>query len=209
MKPARAALALPLLLGLACQPRPSEANLQPYAQVDEGLTLVFTDPSSPDGDKPESRLQVRVDKALKVPDGALLVTKSMGRGLNPPSRGMVLVKDGGVSFVNPGRPAENQVLLPAGFPDRTTSWTDAQKTRYRVLGRAAWGGASILAPGTDAVGVWVEAEPQMGPRSRQFYLRGLGEVESLEERPGGGWICVNRLAQYGYTDLPTSPQPKN
>lgn len=201
----RLAAATVLLLLGGCKPLPELPGASaPYAQVEAGLALVFVDPELKGADQFARRLQVRVDRSFQAEDGSLVVSKEMLQGVGLPLNVLTRVSKGGVALLDEhGKPVAQ--LLPEGFPDRTSSW-EAHGTRFVVLGRAAWGGASILPDTSDPVGVWVEARPSNGPRSRSLYLKGLGEVETLEERPGGAWVCVNRLEQYGFPS-PSAPDP--
>lgn len=187
-----------LLLALACQPRQAAV----YAPWEEGLTLAYEDPTLPQPARSAGRLQVRVARAPIAPGGPTAVqldlTSTQGRTtLN------LLCKGGGVSLVAPDGQGQTR-LLPEGFPAGDT-WTERGIT-FRVVGRGAWSGARLLPPGTDPVGVWVEATPAQGPRRRILYLPDLGEVESLEER-AGAWTPVNVLVARGFTDLPTLTRP--
>jgi hypothetical protein len=195
MRPALARL-MPavLLLALACQPR---AAAPVYGPWEEGLTLVFEDPSLPEPQRSANRLQVRVARSAIQPGPPGLVQLDLA---NTRGQMSLLLKhqDGGIALVE----ESGRVLaqsLPAGFPG-TAAWTD-RGTEFRVVGRAAWEGASILPATSDPVGVWVEGRPAQGPRRRTLYLPNLGEVESREER-AGTWVTVNRLVARGFTDLP-------
>ncbi|HJW08054.1 MAG TPA: hypothetical protein VJ483_00370 [Holophagaceae bacterium] len=174
--------------------------------MDAGLTLVFIDPELSPAEQAEQRLQVRVDHVNLLEDGSTIVHKELTRGLERPFSTAVRVARGGVSLVNDQGKLESQ-LLPEGFPDSVSSW-DIHGTHFFVVGRAAWNGPAILPRDSDPVGIWVEARPAHGLRSRSLYLKGLGEVETLEERPGGAWVCVNLLQQRGYLDVPAqAPTP--
>lgn len=185
---------LALLALLACQPR-AEAPI--YSPWEEGLTLTFENPSQPQPQRAEERVQVRVAHSSLSPDAPHLVqldlTSARGR------RSLLLRhQDGGIAVL-----AEDGRVLatpfPPHFPD-IAPWMD-HGTEVLVIGRARWEGAAILPPTADAIGVWVEARPPQGPRRRTLYLPGLGEVEAHEERDGA-WVAVNRLVARGFTDLP-------
>ena len=187
-----------LLLVLACQPRQAAV----YAPWEEGLTLAYENPSLPQPVRSNGRLQMRVARAPIAPGGPSAVqldlTSTQGRTtLN------LLCRAGGVSLVAPDGQSQTR-LLPEGFP-ASESWTERGIT-FRVVGRGAWQGARLLAPGTDPIGIWVEGTPTQGPRFRTLYLPDLGEVESLEER-AGGWTPVNLLVARGFTDLPSLTRP--
>jgi hypothetical protein len=183
-----------LLLALACQPRTAAPVYGPW---EEGLTLVFEDPSQLQPQRSADRLQVRVARSTMQPGAPTLVQLDLAN-----TRGQMSLRlrhqDGGIALVG----EDGRVLaqtLPAGFPD-VPGWTD-RGTEFRVVGRATWEGAAILPATSDPIGVWVEARPEHGLRRRTLYLPDLGEVETTEER-GGSWVSVNRLVARGFTDLP-------
>jgi hypothetical protein len=184
-----------LLLTLACQPHTAAPVYGPW---EEGLTLVFEDPSQPEPQRSSDRLQVRVARATMQPGAPSLVQLDLAN-----TRGQLSLflkhQDGGIALVG----EDGRVLaqsLPSGFP-AIPAWT-ALGTEFHVVGRATWeGGATILPATSDPVGVWVEARPAQGPRRRTLYLPNLGEVEAREER-NGSWVIVNRLVARGFTDLP-------
>ena len=187
-----------LLRVLACQPRQAAV----YAPWEEGLTLAYENPTLPQPARSAGRLQVRVARSPVAPGGPAAIqldlTSTQGRtSVN------LLCRAGGVSLVAPDGQSQTR-LLPEGFPAGDT-WTERGIT-FRVVGRGAWQGARLLPPGTDPVGVWVEATPAHGPRHRTLYLPDLGEVESLEER-AAGWTTVNLLVARGFTDLPSLMRP--
>jgi len=188
-----------LLLGLACQPRPAAPV---YGAWEEGFTMTFEDPSLPQPQRAEGRIQVRVTRSAIAPGAPQLVQLDMTstRG----SKTLFLKhQDGGIALI--GEDAKVlATLLPAHFPE-ATAWVD-HGTEFRVLGRARWEGAGILPATSDPIGVWVEASAPLGPRRRTLYLPNLGEVEAQEER-GGAWITVNRLVAQGGTDLPSTKRP--
>ncbi len=183
-----------LLLLLACQPRVAAPIYSPW---EEGLTLTFENPSQPQPQRAEERVQVRVARSSISPGAPHLVQLDMTstRG----QRSLLLRhQDGGIELVD----ESGQVLatpFPAHFPN-LAPWLD-HSTEVQVIGRARWEGAALLPPTSEAIGVWVEARPPQGPRRRALYLPDLGEVEALEER-NGGWVSVNRLVARGFTDLP-------
>ncbi len=189
-----------LLACLACQPQTATPVV--YGPWEEGLTLTYEDPSQPQPQCSEDRLQVRVAHSTLGPGAPSLVRLDL---TNTRGQMSVLVRhqDGGIDLVE----ESGRVLaraLPAHFPD-IDHWVD-HGIEYRVIGRAAWEGASILPPTSDPVGVWVEARTPQGFHRRTLYLPNLGEVESREER-NGTWIAVNRLVARGFTDLPTIKRP--
>ncbi len=189
-----------LILLAACQYQ-ARGPLR-YGPWEEGLTLAYEDPSVPEPQRTQQRLQVRVERAAfpSEGDGTVRLDYSSIQG----SLTLVLRHhDGGIALLGAdGKPLAR--LLPEGFP-RTQTWED-HGTAYRVVGRGTWDGARILPATSSPVGVWVEAQPAHGPLRRTLYLPGLGEVESLELRDGA-WIAVNRLVGRGFTNLPISRRP--
>ena len=202
----RALVPAALLLLAGCQ-QPGPATQRPYAAAEEGLTLVYINPSLSQDQQAAKRLQVRVDKALDRDDGATVVSKTFTLGLEQPFEAAFVLKDGGVAMLG----ADGKILmplLPPGFPDKVSSWTSAA-AQFRVLGRGAWnGGAKVLPPDRSNEGVWVECRPASGLVTRTLYLPGLGEVQSDEQQADGTWITVNLLTQYGFTESPVAPQPE-
>lgn len=183
-----------LLLSLACQPRLASPVYGPW---EEGLTLAFEDPSQPQPQRSEDRLQVRVARSSMAPGPPRLVQLDL-TSLRSQMSLVVRYENGGTALLSETGQVVAQTL-PSGFP-ATPAWVD-RGVQFHVLGRATWEGAALLPPTSDPVGVWVEARPPQGPRRRTLYLPNLGEVESQEER-GGGWITVNRLVARGFVDLP-------
>lgn len=189
-----------VLLGLACQPRADHPTV--YGPWEEGLTLAFEDPSQAQPVRTTDRLQVRVARSALRPGAPGRVELDLA-SLQGHVTLMVQHQAGGMDMVD----ADGRVLarlLPAGFPDLTT-WED-RGTTFRVVGRAAWDGASILPSTADPIGIWVEARPVRGDRRRTLYLPNLGEVESQVDRDGR-WVTVNRLVATGFVDAPVHPRP--
>lgn len=188
-----------LLLCLACQPRPAAPV---YGAWEEGHTLTFEDPSLPQPQRAEERVQVRVTRSAIAPGSPRLVqldlTSAKGR------KTLVLLhQDEGIALLG----EDSQVaatLLPKHFPE-TNAWVD-HGIEYRVIGRARWEGAALLPATSDPIGVWVEASSTQGLRRRTLYLPNLGEVEAQVER-AGAWVTVHRLVAQGFTDLPTTKRP--
>lgn len=187
-----------LLLALACQPRIAPPVYGPW---EEGLTLAFEDPTQPQPQRTQDRLQVRVARSAMAPGGPRTVQLDL-TSLRGQMNLSVRHQDGGIALLGEGGQVMAQPL-PAGFP-ATTAWED-RGTRFRVVGRATWEGAALLPATSDPVGVWVEAQPTRGPRRRTLYLPNLGEVEAQEERDGA-WVTVNRLVARGFVD-PPAPRP--
>lgn len=200
MKPS-VLLAVPaLLLLLACQPKAVAPVV--YGPWEEGLTLAFEDPSLPTPEaRTASRYQLRVSKGLMDPTkpGEVELTESTLTGsyayrMRYERGGRALLGEDGklVAWV-----------LPQGFPDAVQTWADAPRgLSFRILGRAVWTAPFALPATVDATGLWVETERKDGLKRRSFYLKDLGEVESLEWR-NGAWVAVNRLVGRGFTDLPS------
>ena len=199
----RALIPASLLLLAACR-QPGPAVPRPYAAAEEGLTLVYINPSLSPEQQADQRLQVRVDKVVTREDGATVVFKSFSVGLQPPFQSTFVLKQGGVGLLSPDGTSELP-LLPEGFPDQVSSWGRAG-TRLRVIGRGAWiKGAKVLPADRPSDGVWVEARPDRGAAVRTLYLPGLGEVQTDEQQPDGRWVTVNLLSQFGFTDVPAAP----
>ena len=185
-----------LLLASACMPQPGG---QVYGPHEEGLTLAYEDPSMPQPQRSQERLQVRVDKASFQAGGTGTVQVDYA-SLRGSLRLVLRHQAGGIALLGPDGNVQAQIL-PEGFP-ATTAWKD-RGTAFQVVGRATWDGAGMLPATSSAVGVWVEVRPAQGPLRRTLYLPNLGEVESQEFR-NGMWVTVNRLVARGFTDLPTS-----
>ena len=199
----RALIPASLLLLTACQ-QPGPAVRRPYAAAEEGLTLVYINPSLPQEEQAAQRLQVRVDKVLDREDGAQVVFKSFTVGVQLPFQSRFVLKNGGVGLLSPDGKSELP-LLPEGFPERTASWTRVG-AQFRILGRGAWtSGAKVLPPDRGSEGIWVEARTASGAVSRTLYLPAFGEVQTDERQADGRWLTVNLLTQYGFTDLPMAP----
>ncbi|HTL98454.1 MAG TPA: hypothetical protein VL181_06575 [Holophagaceae bacterium] len=197
----RALLPASLVLLAGCQ-QPGPAVARPYAAAEEGLTLVYINPSLPQEQQAAKRLQVRVDKVVARPDGATVVFKTFTVGLEKPFQALFVLKDGGVGLLSPDGKNE-AVMLPKGFPE-TDAWTSGPSS-FRVLGRGSWGrGAAVLPEDRAMDGSWVEARAEGAKPVRSLYLPGLGEVETDELQPDGRWVTVNLLTQFGFTDMPSA-----
>ncbi|HEU4951938.1 MAG TPA: hypothetical protein VFT46_08285, partial [Holophagaceae bacterium] len=148
-----------LLLGLAACRQPGPQIPRPYTAAEEGLTLVYLNPSLPGAEQAARRLQVRVDKVVDREDGALVIFKSFTVGTQPPFQATFVVKGDGVGLLSADGRTET-AILPAGFPDGPQTWTRGD-VAYRILGRAAWSGAASVLPedrrAEGGVGTWVEA----------------------------------------------------
>jgi hypothetical protein len=188
-----------LISALACQP-PSTPIYSPW---EEGLTLAFEDPSQPQPQRSQNRLQIRVAKTSLAADKPALIQIDMS-SLSGHLDLKLRLQAGGSTLLGETDQVISRIL-PEGFPS-TTHWVE-RETEFTVIGRATWEGASILPATSDPIGIWVEARPVKGPRHRRLYLPNLGEVESLVEDRDGKWICVNRLVSRGFTDLPIRKRP--
>ena len=198
----RALIPASLLLLAGCQ-EPKPQTPRPYAAAEEGLTLVYINPSLPKDQQDAKRLQVRVDKVVERSDGALAVFKTFTVGLEKPVQAILILKDGGLGLLSPDGKNEAP-MLPAGFPDATGSWS-LGSAAYRVLGRGAWvRGEGVLPDDRRSDGVWVEMHAG-AKTARTLYLPGIGEVQTDELRPDGSWTTVNLLTQYGFSDIPSAP----
>jgi hypothetical protein len=185
-----------ILLLAGCDRMVSKEPAQVYGPGEEGLTLVYADPSQP----AQPRLQMRVAKVESTAEGRR-VTETWSN-VNGQMEITILQREGGVSIAPPGR--EPFMVLPPGFPDRTTSWI-ARGRLGRVIGRSRVDLPGVDLPQGPLEGVWVEILPldEAGTARRALYVPDIGEVESLEWRKGD-WIPVNRLVSRGFTDLPVS-----
>ena len=199
----RALIPASLLLLAGCQ-QPGPAVARPYAAAEEGLTLVYIDPSLPQDQQAAKRLQVRVDKVVARPDGASVIFKTFTLGLGKPFQALFVLKDGGVGLLSPDGKTEAP-MLPKGFPDAVEAWSSGA-TSYRILGRGGWvQGAAVLPEDRPSEGIWVEARAEGAKPLRSLYLPGLGEVQTDELQADGRWTTVNLLTQYGFTDMPSAP----
>jgi hypothetical protein len=198
----RWALASALLLCTACRPDATGSGI--YVPFEEGLTLVYENPSLPAGEAREaSRFQIRVYKGLMDPrvPGRVELTRNT---LHSSETSFFDLEEGGVATVD-AQGARGAWLLPKGFPDAVASWSDPKTgLKGRVLGRARWNNdvirSAVQAHLIDPTGIWVEME-QGGVKRRALYLQGLGEVES-QTWSKDHWETVSRLVGRQFTDLP-------
>ena len=181
---------------LACEPtRPNEL----YAPAEAGLTLAYENPSLPEPQRSQERLQVRIAK-VEQGENKVLVTKTFTT-YSGQLDVLFAYENGGVNLMrDPKTPA--LVVLPPKFPN-VKAWEEKGR-RYRVEGRATLAETGLRLPDTmQRVGVWVASESLdgTGPRRRSFFLPQLGEIETQEFREGK-WATVNRLFSYGFQDAP-------
>ncbi len=197
----RWAFAGALLLCTACRPDATGPGI--YVPFEEGLTLVYENPSLATTEAREgSRFQIRVHKGLmdpKVP-GRIELTRNT---LHSSETSFFDLEEGGVAVVD-AQGVRGSWVLPKGFPGVTT-WSDPKTgLQGRVLGRARWNNDVIRRAAQehliDPTGVWVEME-QGGVKRRALYLQGLGEVES-QAWSKDHWETVSRLVGRQFTDLP-------
>jgi hypothetical protein len=188
-----------LLAGLACQPRVASPVYGPW---EEGLTLVYEDPSLPYPQREAERMQVRVARSTLAPGAPGLVQLDL-TSLKDQTTTWVKHHEGGIDRVDESGQVQS-VILPVHFPE-VPAWVD-HGIQFQVIGRAAWEGAAILPATSDAIGIWVEARSPQDRRLRVLYLPNLGAVESRVER-SGTWVVVQRLVARGFTDLPASRRP--
>ena len=181
-----------LLLTPACDHLLDQGAVPTYSPWEEGLTLVFTDPTRPSADM----LQVRVEKSTVTPEGRTVVESfSTLSGVQVDTFRQV---DGRVFLKLDGQ--QDIVLLPAGFPDRTGRWIERGYVNY-IVGRARVDLAGVKLPDPEAEGVWVESVPLSGQGilRRSLMVPDYGEVATLNWR-NGQWVLVNQLVSQGYTD---------
>lgn len=187
-----------LAFGLACEPK--DPN-QLFAPMEAGLTLAYENPSLPQPQRTQERMQARIAKVEQV-DGKWLVTKTFTT-FQGQMEVLFAYEDDGVSLMkDPKTPAA--MVLPAHFPN-VKPWEERGR-RFRVEGRAAMPESAVKLPGTlRRIGVWIASESLdgKGPKRRSFFLPRLGEIET-QELQAGKWVTVNRLFSYGFSDLPTT-----
>jgi hypothetical protein len=184
---------------LACDRMLTQARQTAYVPWEEGLTLIYEDPTLPQEARFSQRLQRRVSASKETPQGRrVTITYSTLKSNNAFD---FLNKDG--SWVMMQGDTALLTMLPEGFPDRTDHW--GSKTlgmTFRILGRATLETANMKLPDDfDRVGIWVEMTPRSGPKLRVFYLPGIGEAEDLVQK-NGQWVMVNQLVSRGFTDAP-------
>lgn len=200
MIPRTFALLAMLLVSVACDRTLHRVRKTVYVPWEEGLTLIYEDPTLPPSERFGQRLQRRVAASRETPEGRrVTITYS---SLRSNQAFEFLHKDGGWQMMNGG--AALFRMLPEGFPDRVTQWEDsARGISFRMIGRATLQNPALKLPEDfDRVGIWVEMEGQSGPKRRIFFLPGIGEAESLVLQDGR-WVMVNQLVSCGFTDAPS------
>ncbi|HLO65815.1 MAG TPA: hypothetical protein VK188_02275 [Holophaga sp.] len=189
----RRLLAAALLLAAAgCERQAVKAPPPPYGPWEAGKTLIYRNPADQTGD----RLQVRVARTDETPSGRM-VTQTYTT-LKGQSAALFRQKNGGIWLVLD--PQTEARLLPEGFPDRVTTWTDRHMINT-VVGRARPDLPGVTLPDPDMVGVWIESvhDSGEGPRRRILFVPGLGEVQALTWTDGK-WVTTNILVSHGFTD---------
>lgn len=194
------AVALVLLAGSGCRPTPETAEV--FEAWEEGRTLIFENPTLPDGPPARTRFHERFQKQVvrRVDEDGGRRIETVFSTFKGRQTINVYLKDGGVSLLDPqGR---QLLVLPKGFPERTATW-QVPGYRMRVLGRARWEREQPAFPATrPPEGVWVEGEPLQGDaRIRVFYLPDFGEVEKREWRDGT-WVTTNLMVGWNFQEIP-------
>jgi len=183
-----------LVASLGCDSMVRPETRAVYGPWEEGLTLVYENPS-----RPESRLQERVKTSLLSGEGRTVVETytTLAGAMELTFR----QERGRVSFkVDGGREIE---MLPEGFPDRVSTWESRGYVNH-IVGRSRVDLPGVKLPDPEVVGIWVESEPVAGPpdqRTRTLLVPDLGEVLTMTWKDGR-WVTVNRLAAQGFTDPP-------
>jgi hypothetical protein len=193
-------LAVALLSSIACERMLTQSRKTVYVPWEEGLTLVYEDPTLPtQAERFQNRLQRRVSAAKETPQGKRVTitysTLKSNQALD------FLSQDGGWALMQGDTPLFT--MLPEGFPDRVDQWEDKNRgLTFHVIGRAVLQNPNLTLPHDfDRIGVWVEMESKNGPRQRIFFLPGIGEAES-QVFQDGKWVMVNQLVSRGFTDAP-------
>ena len=187
----RGLAAVLLLLAGGCDHLVFQGPAQVYAPWEEGLTLIFDNPSNP----LEQKRQVRVKKSEDMA-GTRTVVETRG-SLSGQTDVTLRLHDGGVSTLDPMEPT----VLPEGFPDRVSHWEERGSV-YAVIGRARVDLPGVKLPDPEVIGVWVEEQPAGGGAPRRFlYVPDLGAVTTLHWKQGQ-WVTVARLVSRGFTDPP-------
>lgn len=194
-------LSVALLFSVACDRTLSRIRKTVFVPWEEGLTLIYEDPTLPAAERAQTRLQARVAASRETPQGrrvTLVYTTLKGEHAFE-----FLSKEGGWAMVEGDTPLFR--MLPEGFPERVDRWEDrARGMTFQVIGRARLPESDLELPADcDRVGIWVELEPQKGPRRRIFFLPGIGEAKS-QVLQNGHWTTNNQLVSRGFTDPPAT-----
>jgi len=190
-----------LALLTACERQEEQATI--YAPTVAGTILQFEAFELDNGMKPNDRLQLRIANTKHTDDG-LEVTYDYSTMQGNAKATFLCQQDGGIFQVKADR--SKDMLLPPGFPDKTTSWQWNGVT-FQVLGRAKANLRGIEL--YDPIGVWVEAIAQFpqpspllkGGKWRVLALPGIGEVETKVLHKGS-WVTINRLVGIGTSTEP-------
>ncbi len=190
-----------LLLAAGCDRMIHREPPPVYAPWEEGLTLVYANPSQPAFE----RQQMRVKSSTLTPQGRVVVETFSN--LSGQSEITVTQKNGMEAMKREGQ--EDFVLFPEGFPDRVSRWTDSRGVLFSVIGRARVDLPGVKLPDPDATGIWIEwVAPFPGSMpNRTLLVPDYGEVETITLK-NGKWVTVNRLVSQGFTDLPTAGSPQ-
>jgi hypothetical protein len=200
----KAALIPAVAVLLAALPgcRPATATAERFEAWEEGMTMIFENPTLPDASPASQRFHERYQKQVvrSVEAGGERRVGTQFTTFQGQQVVSLVLRDGGVQFQDAqGRAA---MILPQGFPERTSSWTSGDY-RMKVLGRARWDRDKPVFPAIrPPEGVWVEGEPLgAGTRTRVFYLPDFGEVEKREWR-GGSWVTTNLMVGFSFQEVP-------
>lgn len=195
-----------LLASLGCERTLLQGRRTQYVPWEEGLTLIYEDPTLPPSQRFQERLQRRVSASKEIAQGRrVTITYST---LKNNLAVDFFTKDGSWAMLQ-----GNDILmrwLPEGFPDRVDHWVDQGRgITFRVLGRGTVPNPDLKLPADfDRIGIWVEMESRLGPKRRILFLPNIGEAETLVLNRTGQWVKVSQLVSRGFTDLPTPSEDK-
>jgi len=182
-----------LLSVLGCD----RAKAPAYGPTEAGLVLGYENPSLPENQRINERVQLRVDSTAQVEGGLdVRMTLSTLRGQVPQRlffrRGGLAVWDGKAIL---------QTVLPEGFP-QVQRW-EGKDTFSRVLGRSTAEASIPLSPGSDRTGYWVETQDKVNPgvRARTCFVPEVGVVETRVWQDGQ-WVTIQRLSSRMFADAP-------
>jgi len=193
-----------LLVSMACDRSLVERRKTLFVPWEEGLTLVYEDPTLPDGVRFQERFQRRISASRPTPAGRRVTI--VYTTLKSNNTFDFLSREGGWAMVEGDTPLFK--VLPEGFPDKVDRWEDkARGMTFQLLGRATLQNPDLKLPDDfERTGLWVEMQTRDGARKRIFFLPDIGEAESRILQ-NGRWVAVNRLVSRGFTDLPTASAP--